>query len=67
MLIKLDLVGGVAASSGAACATRVNKESHVLKALGFTPARASGSLRFSLGRPTTKKEIDSAVEKLKNR
>ncbi|KKU85403.1 MAG: Cysteine desulfurase [Parcubacteria group bacterium GW2011_GWA2_47_8b] len=67
LLIKLDLVGGVAASSGAACATRVNKESHVLKALGFTPARASGSLRFSLGRPTTKKEIDSAVEKLKNR
>ena len=67
LLIKLDLVGGVAASSGAACATRVNKESYVLKALGFTPARASGSLRFSLGRPTTKKEIDSAVEKLKNR
>jgi len=67
LLIKLDLIGEVAASSGAACATRVNKESYVLKALGFTPARASGSLRFSLGRPTTKKEIDSAVEKLKNR
>ena len=65
LLIKFDLVGGVAVSPGAACATRVNKASYVLEALGFTPARASGSLRFSFGRPTTNKEIDSAIASIK--
>jgi cysteine desulfurase len=60
LLIKLDLAG-IAVSPGAACTTRVSKSSFVLEAMGFSKARASGSLRFSLGRKTTKKEIDFAI------
>jgi len=61
LLIKLDLAG-IAASPGAACSTRVSKISYVLEALGFTEKRAGGSLRFSLGRQTIKKDIDSAIK-----
>lgn len=60
LLIKLDLLG-IAASPGAACSARVSKASYVLEAMGFPVDRASGSLRFSLGRQTTKADIDSAV------
>lgn len=59
LLIKLDLAG-IATSPGAACTTRVSKTSYVLEALGFPEKRAGGSLRFSLGRQTTKKDIDFA-------
>jgi cysteine desulfurase len=60
LLIKLDL-DGIASSPGAACSTRVSKISFVLEALGFPEKRAGGSLRFSLGRQTTKKDIDYAI------
>ncbi len=60
LLIRLDLVG-IAVSPGAACSTRVSKASYVLEAMGFSADRASGSLRFSLGRQTTKKDIDSVI------
>lgn len=61
LLIKLDLAG-VAVSPGAACTTRTSKSSFVLEAMGFSVDRASESLRFSLGRQTTKTEIDRAVK-----
>lgn len=61
LLIKLDLAG-IATSPGAACATRVSKTSYVLEALGFSEKRAGGSLRFSLGRQTTKKDLDCAIK-----
>lgn len=61
LLIKLDLAG-IATSPGAACTTRVSKTSYVLEALGFPEKRAGGSLRFSLGRQTTKKDIDFAIK-----
>ncbi len=60
LLIRLDLLG-IAVSPGAACSTRVPKASYVLGAMGFPAVRASGSLRFSLGRQTTKQEIDHAI------
>ncbi|MDP1718886.1 MAG: cysteine desulfurase family protein [bacterium] len=60
LLIKLDLAG-IAVSPGAACSARVSKESYVLREMGFSAARASGSLRFSLGRQTTKQEINHAI------
>ncbi len=55
--IKLDLAG-VAASPGAACTTRISRSSFVLEEMGFSKERASGSLRFSLGRQTAKKDLD---------
>jgi cysteine desulfurase len=60
LLIALDLEG-VAASTGAACAAGGIEPSHVLKAMGFSPARVQSSLRLSLGRGTTEAEVDYAA------
>jgi cysteine desulfurase len=61
LLIALDMQG-VAASFGAACQSGATEPSHVLLAMGMTPAEARSSLRFSLSRLTTDAEIDHAVE-----
>jgi cysteine desulfurase len=52
----------VAASAGAACHADTVEISHVLVAMGLDPAWAKGTLRFSVGRPTTEDEIDRAAE-----
>ena len=51
----------VAASIGSACTTGIPEPSHVLQAMGFTPEHSGSSIRFSFGRFTTRKEIDSTV------
>jgi cysteine desulfurase len=63
LLIALDLKG-VAASAGAACSMRTTEPSKVITALGYSKERALASLRFSLGRETTKQEIDAAAHVL---
>ncbi len=60
LVIALDLQG-VMCSSGAACSSGAVEPSHVLTAMGLTPDQARSSLRFSLGRPTTEREIDEAI------
>jgi cysteine desulfurase len=60
LLIALD-VQGVAASFGAACQSGATEPSHVLLAMGLTPAEARSSLRLSLSRLTTEAEIDEAL------
>jgi cysteine desulfurase len=60
LLIALDLKG-LACSTGAACSSGAVEPSHVLKAIGLTAAEAKSSLRFSLGRGTTREEIDAAL------
>jgi cysteine desulfurase len=60
LLIALDLKG-LSCSAGAACSSGAVEPSHVLIAIGLTPAEARSSLRFSLGRPTTRQEIDAAL------
>lgn len=52
---------GLAVSSGAACASAKGQPSHVLAALGLTPALARASLRIGWGRFTTDDEIDRAM------
>ncbi len=52
---------GVYVSAGSACASRKQKISPVLKAMGVKPARADCSLRFSLSRETTEDEVDYAA------
>jgi cysteine desulfurase len=65
LLIKLD-EHGVAASTGSACSARKQKESHVLRAMGFTLQEISGSLRLSLGPHNTIEEVDQTVAILKS-
>jgi cysteine desulfurase len=61
LLIALDLKG-LACSVGAACSSGAVEPSHVLSAIGLPPEEARASLRFSLGRHTTAKEIEFALE-----
>ena len=53
---------GVYVSAGSACASRKQKISPVLKAMGVTTEQADCSLRFSLCMYTTEEEINYAVE-----
>jgi cysteine desulfurase len=63
LLIALDL-DGICASSGAACASGTLTPSHVLRAMGLTPARTHATLRFSLGPTTTREDVEHVVEAL---
>lgn len=53
---------GIQASTGSACSIGSDQPSHVLIALGCTPAEASASLRFTLGAATTQQDIDTAAK-----
>ncbi|MCX6724138.1 MAG: cysteine desulfurase family protein [Candidatus Staskawiczbacteria bacterium] len=71
LIIHLDLYG-IACSTGSACSSAKLEPSYVLLAIGLKPEEAHGSLRISLGRQTTEKEIGyflkvlpKIVEKLK--
>ena len=61
LLIALDMQG-IAASYGAACQSGATEPSHVLQAMGLSPAEARSSLRLSLSRLTTSDEIERALE-----
>jgi len=54
----------VAASAGAACHADEIDLSHVLEAMAVPIDYAMGTVRFSVGRATTKEEIDRAVDVL---
>ena len=54
---------GVYVSAGSACASRKQKISPVLKAMGVSTEQADCSLRFSLCPFTTDEEIDYAIER----
>ncbi len=55
---------GVAASFGSACSTDAARPSHVLTAMGLSPEEARRTIRFGLGRFTTREEVAHAVEVL---
>jgi len=55
---------GIAAATGSACSSKKLKPSHVLLALGLTPEESHGSIRFSLGRMSTKEDITYVIETL---
>ena len=62
LLFNLDL-HGISASGGSACSSGATNGSHVLGAL--YPNSQKGAVRFSFSKYNTEKEIDFAVEKLK--
>jgi cysteine desulfurase len=63
VLLLLDQLG-ICASSGSACTTGSLDPSHVLTAMGLSPMRARGSVRFSLGIYNTEQEIDYVLKHL---
>uniref|UniRef100_UPI004057626C cysteine desulfurase family protein n=1 Tax=Agathobacter sp. TaxID=2021311 RepID=UPI004057626C len=56
---------GILASAGSACSTGTARVSHVIEAIGVPKDYAYGTLRFSMGRQTNKKDIDKTIEVLK--
>jgi cysteine desulfurase len=63
MILSLD-VFGICVSSGSACTSGDLSASHVLLAIGLPHELAHGSLRMTLGRATTKEDVDKVVEAL---
>ena len=57
ILMMFDQLG-ICASSGSACTTGSLEPSHVLTAMGVSPMRARGSVRFSLGLYNTDEDVD---------
>ncbi len=63
IILSLDLKG-IAVSSGSACTSGTLEASHVLAAMGIDTILAQGSIRFSLGRHTTREQLDYTVSVL---
>ncbi len=61
-LLSLLSAQGICVSSGSACSAGSIDPSHVLLALGLTPAQANSSLRFTIGEDNTSDEIDTIVK-----
>jgi len=57
IVLSLD-AEGIAASTGSACSSKSLEPSHVLLAIGQKPEEAHGSLRITMGRFTTEKDIE---------
>ena len=63
LILYLDTYG-IVCSSGSACTTDSDEASHVLLACGVGENEAKNSLRFTLGKNTTKKDIDAVMKYL---
>lgn len=63
MLLNLDLLE-IAASAGSACSVGKNEPSHVLVAMGRSIDEARASVRITVGRGTSAKDVDEVVEAL---
>jgi cysteine desulfurase len=61
LLMLLD-ARGIACSTGSACTAGVAQPSHVLLAMGASPAAARGTLRFSLGSTSTEDDVAATVD-----
>ncbi len=61
LVIALDL-RGLAVSTGAACSSGAIEPSHVLIAMGLRPDQARASIRFSLGKQTTRSRYRFRIE-----
>lgn len=64
LILSLDMEG-IAASTGSACSSSTLEPSHVLLAIGLRHEQAHGSLRITLGKDTTKGELNTLIKKLK--
>ncbi len=64
LIMRLSALG-IAASTGSACSSASLDPSHVLLAIGLKHETAHGSCRLTLGKATTREDIDDTVEALK--
>ncbi|HEY5563748.1 MAG TPA: cysteine desulfurase family protein [Clostridiaceae bacterium] len=55
---------GIYVSMGSACGAKRNKESYVLKAIGFNSKEISSTIRFSFSENNNREEIDYAIDAL---
>jgi cysteine desulfurase len=62
--LHLDM-RGFAVSTGSACFSRSLEASHVISGIGGDHERAHGSIRFTFGRYNTMKDVDAAVQALR--
>jgi cysteine desulfurase len=53
-------------ATGSACNSHNQDPSYVLRALGRSDREAQSAIRFSLGRPTSKSDIDFAISQYQN-
>jgi len=63
----MSLSSDLAVSSTSACNSASSGASHVLLAMGLSPALAGSSLRLSLGRYTEAADVDKAIEVIAGR
>ncbi|HOU45944.1 MAG TPA: cysteine desulfurase family protein [Candidatus Pacearchaeota archaeon] len=64
LLMELDQ-RGIAVSTGSACSSPKLEPSHVLQSCGLSYEKMHGSIRISIGRWTTKQQLEYFVEELK--
>ena len=64
LLHRLDLMG-ICISTGSACDSKNAQVSHVIKAIGVPEEYAKGTIRISLGKENTEKEVVKIIEALK--
>jgi len=48
-------------ATGSACNSKTQEPSYVLRALGLSDEQAQSAIRFSVGRPTTRDEVEFAA------
>jgi cysteine desulfurase len=63
IVLELDKEG-IEVGTGSACTTGQPLPSHVLLAMGVSPAEARSSIRFSLGRANTEQDLDTVISAL---
>jgi len=57
---------GISSSTGSACSSNTLKSSHVLNAIGLTDLQSNSSIRLSLSKYNTEKEIEYVLKILEN-
>lgn len=63
VMMELD-EKGIMCATGSACSASNDEPSHVLSAIGLIDSDARSSLRFTMGKQTTKADIDAVVDSL---